>query len=104
MSWFDYLNPFKKAWHRRDEWVRVDVWTVSYTKEKHDCPSWDIGFCNLERYKHKEHCEERIKTGASLHIFDKTVFEDPTENDVKCCRSDVPHVSQFDVYKGGKYE
>jgi hypothetical protein len=103
----NWLNPSKTAWYRKDEWHLVNRNQNAYKiVEKHDCPSWDLEFWFLKRYKNKETCEERWVKGNKEGILSKTIFE-PPEEWIKGRGKSENHFILFDeemIYDGDKYD
>jgi len=95
MNIIDYLNPFKKPWWRKEEWVNVKSKGVYKVKEEHDCPSWDLEYYRVKIYKNKESCDVRIRAMREDELWDKTVFQKPEE---------IFLLSHYDIYEGDKYE
>ena len=104
-------NITKQEWYNTDEWVKVDEHYVVETLEKHGCPSWDVGLCKLQHYKHKEFCEKRYRLTEfcfATEQITETVFDNPIKNSVQFSWPDVTvdiHIenTDVDIYDGGKY-
>lgn len=107
-----FRRILKGTWYRREEWVEVESFYVCETLEKRECPSWEVGLCEAQKYKNKDSCEERWRLKAVDGLMgdriEKTVFDDPRENDVSFSWADVlvEHAENLNVdfYTGGKYE
>ena len=107
MSWLDIFNPFKKKWWRKDKWVQVKYHQNAYkVVKKHGCPSWDLDFYFLNKYKHKETCEERWKIVDREQFLDKTIFEHPEDYVKDLGRSDNHYIlmDSVEIYDGPDYE
>ena len=80
MSLKDKLNRVKRRGLEKDEWYRLERSQNSYeVVAKNDCPSWDLEFWFLYKYKNKNTCEVRWKKRHRARMFDKTVFNTPPE-------------------------
>jgi len=107
MSWFKFFNPFEVPWWHKDEWVKViDHQNCYEVAEKNDCPSWDLNFYFLNKYKNKNTCEERWRIQSTSDMFDKTIFIPPEEYVKKAGRGDGHYIlmRDVDIYEGPKYE
>jgi hypothetical protein len=103
----NWLNPSKKAWYKKDEWyVKIRNQSAYKVAEKHDCPSWDLEFWFLKKYKNKETCEERWMKSSRSRMLDRTIFEEPEEW-IKDKGKSESHYILFEeaaIYNGDKYE
>jgi hypothetical protein len=104
MSIIDTLNPWKTVWWKKDKWAQVGSEIAVFTKETHDCPSWDVGVVKLKHYRHKDTCENRWRETENFTMFDKTVFNDPKDGGVTILGNTCNHISEYDIYDGPKYK
>ena len=107
MSWKNFFNPFKKTWWRKNEWVKVKGHQNAYkVVERHECPSWDLEFYFLSKYKHKETCEKRWRITGRWRMADKTIFKPPEEfvKDLGASENYYILMDNIEIYDGPDYE